>query len=590
MSKAATVENRRFRLSTSGKMVRYLTKNWGDPGMGGEKLRTTEVDGVPVFWVPGEGTLRASLWFRAGMADESLPTRGWLHLLEHLALHGRDSIRSPVNGHVSLLHSSFDIEGEPDDVVAFLREVCRWLTTPDFSDLEHERRVLRAESATRGSSGVGSHLLWRYGARGPGLAGYDELGLYTAEADPLRELARWAYAQGNATLALSGPPPAGLELPLRPGPRVLPAPARPCDQPMPAGFAGRPDAIALSGTIARSSAATAMLRALERDLQRGLRHDSGVGYSAWSSYETVDSDHAMLTAGMDVISEALPTVVAETSAVLRRLRDRGPDPAELRDDLAQQIRQFTSHPAAHWLPFLAARDALLGGPVTASADELAAETDAVAVADVQQAALGLWNNLLVSVDPAGMGDPQLTWLGGPPAPGRQPSGRRFRPVGSPVTKGALTVGGTDTQLQTAGARTSAAYDDLAGMIAYPDGGRQLIRQDGYQVTVEPTLWRQGQEAVALVDSAVPRQLHIPVPERTPDLIPRTSVRTIDKLRYWTNRPAVWVPFLIVCVIGVVLTTAAADEIVERTWRFLFMGLAIGVIAYIRQRRNGDPTK
>ncbi|HEY9338737.1 MAG TPA: hypothetical protein VIQ79_30095, partial [Kribbella sp.] len=299
--------------------------------MSGEKLRTTEVDGVPVYWLPGPGPLRANLWFRVGMTDEPLPTHGWLHLLEHLALHGRDSIRTPVNGHVGLLHTAFDVEGEPDDVVAHLRDLCRWLREPVFSDLDHERSVLRAESSRRGGNPVGSHLLWRYGAHGPGLAEYDEFGLYTAEPDGLRELAARAYAQGNAVLALSGPPPAGLELPLRPGPRMIPARSVQCEQPLPGGFAGRPAAIALSGTAVRSTAAGALLRAVERGLQNGLRHESGVGYSAWSSYELVDADHAMLTVGMDVIPEALRSAVSESIAVLRRLRDRGPDPVELRD-------------------------------------------------------------------------------------------------------------------------------------------------------------------------------------------------------------------------------------------------------------------
>ena len=113
------------------------------------ELRATEVDGVPVYWVPGERRMRASLWFRAGLADESLPTRGWLHLLEHLALHGRDSLRAPINGHVSMLHTSFDVEGDPDDIAAFPQHVCRWLTAPDFSDLEHERDGRRNVSVRR---------------------------------------------------------------------------------------------------------------------------------------------------------------------------------------------------------------------------------------------------------------------------------------------------------------------------------------------------------------------------------------------------------------------------------------------------------
>jgi hypothetical protein len=551
--------------------------------MSGEKLRTTEVDGVPVYWLPGPGTFRANLWFRAGMADEPLPTRGWLHLLEHLALHGRHSIRTPVNGQVSLLHTAFDVEGEPDDVVAHLRDLCRWLSEPDFSELDHERRVLRAESSRRGGSQVGSHLLWRYGARGAGLAEYDEFGLYTAEPDGLRELAARAFAQGNAVLALSGPPPIGLELPLRPGPRMIPDHAVQCEQSLPGGFAGRPAAIALSGTAARSSAAGAMLRAFERGLQGGLRHGSGVGYSAWSSYELVDADRAMLTVGMDVIPEALRSAVSESIAVLRRLRDRGPDPVELRDDLDAQIRQFGTRPAHQWLPFMAARDALLGTPVTNSVEELAVETDAVTAAQVREVALSVWRDLLVSVDPEGGGDPQLTWLGSPPDVAKPSDGRRFRPT-DPTSKAALTVGTTGVHRETAEGRTSAAYDEVAGMVSYPDGGRQLIRYDGYQVLVEPTLWRRGSQAVALLDAAIPPALHIRLPERPKDQIPQVKVRRIDTFRYWLDQPVVWVPFVVLLIIGVVLTITP-DEIGSMLVRALPIGIAIAVVTFIRQLRS-----
>lgn len=60
----------------------------------------------------------------------------------------------------------------------------------------------------------------------------------------------------------------------------------------------------------------------------------------------------MLTAGMDVLPEALPTVVSGTTAVLRRLRDLGPDPAELRDDVEREIRQITTEPAENWAAVL----------------------------------------------------------------------------------------------------------------------------------------------------------------------------------------------------------------------------------------------
>ncbi|MFI5713638.1 hypothetical protein [Kribbella sp. NPDC051620] len=545
------------------------------------KLRSTEVDGVPVHWAPGQGRLRASLWFRAGMVDETLPTRGWLHLLEHLALHGRDSIRTPVNGHVSLLHTSFDVEGEPDEVVAFLRDVCRWVSEPDLSGLEHERRVLRAEGSGRGFGEVSGHLFWRYGARGPGLVGDDEFGLYTADEDRLRELAARAFAQGNAVLALSGPPPAGLELPLPPGARIPTPVAVPCDAPQQAGIAGRPNKFALSGRVDRSYAATALQRALERDLQHGLRHNWGVGYSAWSSYELVDADHAMVTAGMEIVPEAVRVVVGEATAVVRRLRDRGPDPTELRDDLAQHLRRMSEEPAERWLPVLAASDTLLGRPAATSVDEVAAEIDATTVEDVRRAAYALWTDLLVSVDPDGAGDPQLAWLGASPTPAGKPSGRQFRSIDSPESTDLLFVSETETRLETAGP-SAARYDELAGVLAFEDGGRRLIRQDGFQVPVEPTLWRKGSEAVALVDAAVPEQLRIPLPARSREEIPWKRVRRIDNFRNWVQSPKVWVPALFVCVALPVIVALSLPAFVTK---ILIVGGALGVINFVRQQRG-----
>jgi hypothetical protein len=548
------------------------------------ELRTAEVDGVPVFWVPGERRMRASLWFRVGMADESLPTRGWLHLLEHLALHDRDSIRVPVNGHVGMLHTSFDVEGEPDEVAGFLEQVCRWLSAPDFADLEHERRVLRAESAGRGHGAVATHLLWRYGAQGPGLAGYDEFGLHTADAARLQSLAAQAYSRGNAVLALTGPPPAGLRLPLNEGSRWPVRDAVPCAQPLPGGFGGRDGTVALSGVLPRSTAAGALARALQRGLEGGFRHGSGVGYSGWSSYEVVDAEHAMLTAGMDLLPEALPHAVSETTTVLRRLRDRGLDPAELRDDLEQQLRRLKTEPAETWLPFMAARDVLLGGPPT-DRDRLAAEVDAVTVADVQRAAQGMWNSLLVSVDAAGVGDPQLSWHTGPPPSRSVPTGQHFKPVGSPVTKGSLVVGRSSAHLEIPTLEMSASYDELAAVLAYPDGGRMLIRRDGYQLPIEPTLWNGAQQAPAIVDASASPAVRVPMPAREPEEIPRSSVTWRDKAKYWLMTPLPWVALVLILLVVVPLTTAIPFS--DLAPRGALTVVVVGTIVYLRERRKGE---
>lgn len=547
--------------------------------MGGE-LRVTEVDGVPVYWVPGEQRMRAGLWFRVGMADGTLPTHGWLHLLEHLALHGRDTIRTPVNGHVGMLHTSFDVEGEPEDIAAFLEQTCRRLTDPDFTDLEHEQRVLRAEGATRGRGAVATHLLWRYGAQGPGLAAYDEFGLYTADADRLRGLAADSYTRGNAVLALTGPPPAGLRLPLKDGTRWPANRATPCDQPMPGGFPGLEGSVGLSGVVPRSTAAATLTRALRRGLEGGFRHGAGVGYSGWSSYELVDAEHAMVSAGMDILPEALANVVSDTTKVLRRLRDRGPDPTELRDDLDQELRRIKAEPAENWLPYLAARDVLLGRLPT-DRDQRAAEVDAVTVDDIRQAALAMWSSLLVSVDPAGGRDPQLSWHSGPPR-ASVPLGQEFKHIGSPVAKAMLTVGHSGAHVDTTTNKISASYDELAAVVAYPDGGRMLIRRDGYQLPIEPALWKDGQQAVATVDAAVPAALRVPMPAREPDEIPQSSVTRQDKAMYWLRRPDLWV--LTVLVVAVVLGLATGMSLGDLP-PATFVVLVIGAVVAYREHRK-----
>lgn len=52
------------------------------------EVESDVIDGVETFWTDvARPTTSATLVFRAGMADETLTTSGWVHLLEHLAVH-----------------------------------------------------------------------------------------------------------------------------------------------------------------------------------------------------------------------------------------------------------------------------------------------------------------------------------------------------------------------------------------------------------------------------------------------------------------------------------------------------------------------
>jgi len=432
------------------------------------------------------------------MADLPLVQHGWLHLLEHSALHGEDLIRRPVNGQAGLLHTAFHVQGSPTDVSAFLTRLCAWLADPRLDALEHERRVLRAEATQRPQTPLSRHLLWRYGARGPGLAGYDEFGLFTANPDQLRNLAVEVFTSGNAALALSGAPPAGLNLPLACGERRRTQAAIPWAQGYPAGFTDPVGGVAVSGTVVRSVAATALSRLLARSLHSNIRDWAGVGYSAWSRYEPVDADTAVVAAGIDVLPEGRDRLVDMVWAIIEDFARGAVSTDDIRNDAQRSVVEMRDDDRNLWLPLLAARETLLGQPPPDAA-QLEAEILAVDYPAIRAAGIAFRDSLLLGVDPGvARGPTSLRWLD-TIADSEPVQGRDFTPVDYPVNRSSLTIGDSRAQLTSGMARLTVAVPDIAAALVFPDGARALVRDDGYQLRVEPTMWRDGRDAIALID-------------------------------------------------------------------------------------------
>jgi len=278
------------------------------------------VDDVPAFWVASNRpTLTASLVFRQGLVDETLPTTGWTHLLEHQALHDREAGTLHVNGWVSLLHCRFDFHGPPDQVAEALTGVSGWLTRPVFLGFEREKSVLAAETAYRGGSQSAEALAWRYGAQGPGLAAYGELGLAHAEQDAVAELAGRAFTSGNCVLILDGPPPTGLRLPLNGG-SLRPAPeAVPCERLAPAAYQMETRGVVVSGVLPRIAAGQVLAEGIRALFTEQFRHRRGMAYAPWGSYEAVDDRRAVVLAGSDASDELLPSIAGRALVQLQRL-------------------------------------------------------------------------------------------------------------------------------------------------------------------------------------------------------------------------------------------------------------------------------
>ena len=230
-------------------------------------VRESEIDGVLCFWVDmGRPASCAHLMFRQGLADEPLHETGWLHLLEHLALLDRETLTRPIEGRLTLLLTHFAAFGGPEALIEQLGALARWLAEPDLRLLARERGVLQAAGPEPRDPLIRS-LTWRYGASGPGVTSYAEVGAVRATDQLLVERSRRVFNASNAILVLDGPPPEGLRLPL-PAASTSTAPtAEPVGRALPAAYRDEVG-LTLSGVVTRTHEAGFLPGVLERAAAR----------------------------------------------------------------------------------------------------------------------------------------------------------------------------------------------------------------------------------------------------------------------------------------------------------------------------------
>jgi hypothetical protein len=474
-------------------------------------VRTTSVDGVTCFWVnSGRPTLAASLIFRQGMVDEPLYESGWLHLVEHLALHGRSGGTLSVNGSVSLLETSFDAHGPADQVAKHFGDLSAWLSQPSWDDLSHERDVLAAETAYRGRGPVERALGWRYGARGPGVINYGEPGLSRASIDGLARRAGSVFTAGNAVLVLDGPPPPGLSLHLPEGVLHRPTTAVPCDDELPAMYVDQAGLV-LSGVVDRSVSTLLMPDVLERMLKARLRDEAGAAYAPWSTYQPVDADHAVLFAGSDVTPKLLPKLAGEVTGLIGRIKESGL-PREFIDDAKVMRIQMMQDPYNVSMMAYAAAHRVLHGREPESLGEVISEIQDATPESLQPLATQFATSLLLGIDGDAAWDdemPRLELTTHAPAA----TGRKFRHRDWPAVGDELRIADDRVEIVSGDQARSMAYSEVEGMMAFADGGRYLVDADGWSLGIEPTTWRNGQAATALVDKNVSLQRTLLQPHR-----------------------------------------------------------------------------
>jgi predicted Zn-dependent peptidase len=474
-------------------------------------VERSTIDGVPVLRSSGvAGRHAAGLVFRVGQFDEALPYRGITHMVEHLTFGGHHEARYGFNASVEGRYTQYIVESaDPADIAAYLRAVCEGLAADHGATLDRERRILRTEAASRGGAGMlGTCLVERYGARGPGLLGYEEFGFERLGwADVAAWRALW-FTRGNAVLWVAGELPDGLRLPLPDGP-ARPAPdAVPLRVALPAYVTGAKGGIAAGLVTDRSSAARATLDILQRRLTQALRHDHGLTYGVGMDAVEVDWDHLHVWLTADALPEHVPMAADVLLSTFETMATTGAREDELAAYRRRVADGYESPAGPVGVLQGHARAVLNGKPPQSAADSirLAAE---VTPADVAKAAQMLRDSMLVAAPgdvPAVQG-----------RMGRLPSFSTTTIAGGkvhkPSTGGGPTLTVSDEGLMLTrgfGEYVTIRYADAAALLRRNDGKQTLIGGDGFSVTLDPAQWKDGDAAVAAVTARIPRRLVVPL--------------------------------------------------------------------------------
>ena len=347
---------------------------------GGVTLNHDTVDGLATYWVETGGPFRAALVFRAGMADETLPTRGICHLVEHLAIEPQKRLFS-FNGWCGIDSTGFWAEGDRDEVQDYLQGVAQRLRALPRDRMVAERQILTTESNQRGGSIVTSLLSCRWGARTYGAASYDEFGLFRVGEDEAQAWADRYFVAENAVLLMTGEPSEGFSVELAHGERcTLPTAKRITGLHLPTGLRAGQGAVGVGMEVERSRGTGLALGVLASAATSRLRHELGVTYHVGADYQLAGTDTAHLTIAADCLDTNAAQVANTLLAVIDNIASNGPEEADLAHERERFQRSIRS--PADTLEWFATGDLIgvtrehlleqVGSAAEVSAEEVAA--------------------------------------------------------------------------------------------------------------------------------------------------------------------------------------------------------------------------
>jgi hypothetical protein len=448
--------------------------------------------------------------FRVGRADESLTTSGVSHLVEHLAMPPGPT-RFESNAWTSESITTFWAKGTLDEVTDFLGARAAALAALPAERLDREKRILEAEEAATGLDLVTGLTFTRYGSRGAGLTGLEQLGLRRLQAEEVLDWAAARFSAGNAALWVKGPfSPFPLALP--DGERIpLPGPGPP-DVELPAVALNWPGGVHVTMLTTMSPAAMLGTGVIGWRASERLRFDLGLVYTVTSHSFPLGPDLVHRTVSAPC-SEADGPVVQQTMlGLLDELIADGPAESELAAQAEQRRRAMEDPANVNSVLAGHAFDELVGRPFE-SAGSWAERFAATSADEVVQELQSVLETALLALPPGvECSDARFT-----PVPDYLPAewipGTEFKLRGVRVrrprvrlvvgSEGALLVIGGDPFV-------SVRFESLAALLAWPDGTRGLWGVDGADLEVHAEDWRQGEAATREIDRRVPPAQVVPM--------------------------------------------------------------------------------
>ncbi len=514
-----------------------------------------EVEGVPVFWSQAEGPLRAVLFFRVGRIDESLPTNGITHLVEHLALTRVGQRPFQYNAFVEGLLTGFVAGGSEEEIVEFYEVVADALTRLPLERLENEGRILETEAAGRRSGVIDALLAVRFGARGWGLLNYLEYGLKSS-AEQVEAWRAEAFTRENAALMLTGPIPGNLRLSLPHGNR---RPVPPLTHPrysLPAWMSMASPGVGIALLAERSTQLTAVLHIAERRAQSRLRYQDAVSYQVGVGYLRLDAATAHVTLFADALPDNAARVRDGLLSVMEDLAEHGPSEEELRAEVEFARKSFQQPGQALSRLQSAIASELYGAPCL-SADHVLKELEGSSGAELAQALRDALPSA-IAVVPNGVAveHPKFQAVPDWSRERLKGRGRPLRAFARARANRLIVAPEGVTYLRDEARYVTIRYGELAGVLRWNDGSRTLIADNASRIHVRPADWHGGAQAVKEIDHRVPPDLVIQAGERPkPD---PWAIVTPVKMSTIIRRGILWVLALFFWIVALGLGVEAVE--------------------------------